>query len=44
MNIQDFRMRGGSAGRQIDRAGTKYRLTSTYIIYDKACMFNQDER
>ena len=44
MNIQDERWVGRSAGRQIDRAGTRYRLTSTYIIYDKACMYNQDER
>ena len=35
-----FRMRGGLAGRQIDRVGTKYRLTSMYIIDDKACMYN----
>ena len=33
-----------SAGRQIDRVGTKYKLTSMYTIYDKACMYNQDER
>ena len=39
-----LRVRGGSEVRQIDRAGTKYRLTSMYIIYDKACMYNQDER
>ena len=44
MNIQDKRWVGRSAGRQIDRAGTRYILTSTYIIYDKACMYNQDER
>ena len=44
MNIQDERWVGRSAGRQIDRAGTIYRLTSTYIMYDKACMYNQDER
>ena len=31
------RMKGGSAGRQKDRAVTKYRLTSMYIIYDKEC-------
>ena len=37
-------MRGRSAGRQIDRAGTKYRLTSMYIMYDKTCLYNQDER
>ena len=37
-------MRVGSAGRQKDRAGTKYKLTSLYIIYDKPCMYIQDER
>ena len=29
-----LRTRGGSAVRQIDRAETKYRLTSLHIIYD----------
>ena len=33
MFIQDERWVGGSAGRQIDRAITKYRLTSKYIKY-----------
>ena len=35
-----------SVGRHIDRPGAKYRytLTSMYILYDKACMYNQDER
>ena len=37
-------MRVDSAGRQIDRAGTKYKLTSKYIIYDKPCMYIMDER
>ena len=37
-------MRVGSAGRQIDRAGTKYKLTSIDIIYYKPCMYIQDER
>ena len=39
-----LRTRGGSAVRQIDRDGTKYRLTSMYIIYDKACIYNKYER
>ena len=35
-----------SAGRHIDRPGAKnrYTLTSLYIIFDTACMYNQDER
>ena len=37
-------MRVGSAGRPKDRAGTKYKLTSLYIICDKPCMYIQDER
>ena len=41
MNIQDERWVSRSGGRQIDRVGTKYRLTK---IYDKARMYNQDER
>ena len=44
MNILDEMWVGRSAGRQIDRAGTRYRFISTYLIYDKACMYNQDER
>ena len=39
-----LRMRVGSAGRQIDRAGTKYRLTSMYLIDDKPCLYIQNER
>ena len=42
MNIQDERWVGRSAGRHIDRVGTKYRLTYMYIIYDKACMYNNN--
>ena len=39
-----FRMISGSAGRQINRVGAKYRSESIYIIYDKPCMYIQDER
>ena len=41
-----FRMRGKSAGRHIDRPRAKYRSTSIKydIIYDKPCMYVQDER
>ena len=41
---QDEKRVGLSAGRQIDRAGTKYRFTFMYIIYDKVFMYKQDER
>ena len=34
-----FRMGVGSAARQIDRAGTKYRLTSIYLIDDKPYIY-----
>ena len=36
-----FWNKGGSAGRQKDRAVTKNTLTSMYIIYDKECMYIQ---
>ena len=44
MNIQDERWVSRSEGRKVDRVRTKYRLTYVYIIYDKACMYNKDER
>ena len=36
-------MISGSAGRQINRVGAKYRSESIYIIYDKPCMYIQHE-
>ena len=39
-----FKMICGSAGRQIDRTGTKYRSVSMYLIDVNPCMFIRNER